>query len=91
VVQVFVTDIVHLHDIPQSIVSDWDPVFTSIFWKELMRLASIKLHMTSAFHPQSDGQTEVANKIIVMYCNKTDQIIRAQVQKQAPKRSNFQT
>jgi hypothetical protein len=67
VAQVFITDNVHLHGIPQSIVSDRDPVFTSIFWKELMRLAGIKLHMTSAFHPQSDGQTKVANKIIVMY------------------------
>jgi hypothetical protein len=42
-------------------------VFTSTFWKELMRLMGIKLHMTLAFHPQSDGQTEAANRIIVMY------------------------
>ena len=32
-----------------------------------MRLTDIKLHMTSAFHLQSDGQTEAANKVIVMY------------------------
>jgi hypothetical protein len=49
------------------LVSDRDPVFTSTFWRELMRLTGTKLHMTSAFHPQSDGQTEAANKIIVMY------------------------
>ena len=48
-------------------VSDRDPVFTSLFWKELMRLSGTKLQMTSAFYPQSDGQTEAANKIIVMY------------------------
>jgi hypothetical protein len=42
-------------------------VFTSLFWQELMRLTGIKLHMTTAFHPQSDGQTEAANKVIVMY------------------------
>ena len=48
-------------------VSDRDPVFTSKFWRELMRLVGAKLHMTSAFHPQSDGQTEAANKVIVMY------------------------
>jgi hypothetical protein len=64
---VFIIDIVRLHGIPQSIVLDRDQVFTSIFWKELMRLAGVKLHMTSAFHPQSDGQTEAANKVIVMY------------------------
>ena len=32
-----------------------DPIFTSAFWRVLMRLMGIKLHMTSAFHPQLDG------------------------------------
>ena len=50
-----------------TMVSDRDPVFTSLFWKELMRLSGTKLQMTSAFYPQSDGQTDAANKIIVMY------------------------
>jgi transposase InsO family protein len=67
VAQAFFTEIVRLHGIPQSIVSDRDPVFTAAFWKELMRLSGVKLQMTSAFHPQSDGQTEAANKVIVMY------------------------
>jgi len=48
-------------------VSDRDPVFTSTFWRELMRLMGAKLHMTTAFHPQSDGQTEAANRVIAMY------------------------
>jgi len=67
VAQAFFADIVHLHGVPQSIVSDRDPVFTSSFWRELMRLVGTKLHMTSAFHPQSDGQTEVVNRVIVKY------------------------
>jgi len=67
VAQAFFTDIVRLHGMPQSVVSDRDPVFTSLFWRELMRLMGTKLHMTSAFHPQSDGQTEAANHVIVMY------------------------
>jgi hypothetical protein len=67
VAHVFFADIVRLHGILQSIVSDHDPVFTSAFWRELMRLMGTKLHMSSAFHPQSDGQTEAANRIIVMY------------------------
>jgi hypothetical protein len=67
VAQAFFTDIVPLHGIPQSMVSDRDPVFMSTFWRELMRLMGTKLHMTSAFHPQSDGQSEAANRVIIMY------------------------
>ncbi|KAF0904622.1 hypothetical protein E2562_035921 [Oryza meyeriana var. granulata] len=57
VAQAFFTEIVRLHGMPQSMVSDRDPVFTSTFWRELMRLMGTKLHMTTAFHPQSDGQS----------------------------------
>jgi hypothetical protein len=67
VAQAFFTDIVRLHGVPQSMVSDRDPIFTSTFWRELMRLMGTKLHMTTVFHPQSDGQTEAANCVIVMY------------------------
>ncbi|KAF0918254.1 hypothetical protein E2562_023337 [Oryza meyeriana var. granulata] len=62
VAQAFFADIVRLHGVPQSMVSDRDPVFTSTFWRELMRLMGARLHMTTAFHPQSDGQTEAANR-----------------------------
>ena len=67
VAQAFFTDIIRLHGMPRSMVSDRDPIFTSMFWRELMRLMGTKLHMTSAFHPQSDGQSEVANRVIIMY------------------------
>jgi hypothetical protein len=67
VAQAFFSDIVRLHGIPQSIVSDRDPVFTSAFWRELMRLMGTKLLMSSAFHPQTDGQSEAANRVIIMY------------------------
>jgi len=63
----FFADIVRLHGVPQSMVSDRNPVFTSTFWRELMRLMGTKLHMTTAFHPQSDGQSEAANRVIIMY------------------------
>jgi hypothetical protein len=48
-------------------VSDSDPAFTGQFWRELFDMAGIKLHFSSAFHPQSDSQLEVTNKIITMY------------------------
>jgi len=67
VARVFFDEIIRLHRIPSSIVSDRDPVLTSSFWKELFQLAGVKLQYTSAFHPQSDGQSEATNKIIMMY------------------------
>jgi hypothetical protein len=59
VARAFFDNIVRLHGLPCSIVSDSDPVFTSHFWSELFRLSGVQLHMSSAFHPQSDGQSEV--------------------------------
>jgi hypothetical protein len=55
VARVFFAEIVRLHGVPQSMVSDRDPVFTSIFWQELMCLAGAKMHMTTTFHSQADG------------------------------------
>jgi hypothetical protein len=46
-------------------VSDHCPVFTS-FWWDLMRLMAAKLYMTTTFHPLSNGQTKVSNRVIVM-------------------------
>jgi hypothetical protein len=59
--------VVWLHGFPCSIVSDRDPVFTSAFWAELFKLARVRLHTSSAFHPHSDGQSEVVNHVITMY------------------------
>jgi hypothetical protein len=67
VAQAFFADIVRLHGVPQSMVSDRDPIFTLTFWRELMRLMGTKLHMTTAFHSQSDGQSEAANRVVIMY------------------------
>lgn len=47
-----------LHDIPSSIVSDSDPRFTSNFWEGLQKALGTKLRLSSAYHPQTNGQTE---------------------------------
>jgi transposase InsO family protein len=60
-------DIVRLHGFPESIVSDRDPVFTSNIWRELFKLAGVTLRMSTALHPQLDGQSEAVNKAIAMY------------------------
>ena len=52
-------EVVRLHGIPESIVSDRDTKFTSIFWKELHRLMGSKLLMSTTFHLQMDGATEL--------------------------------
>jgi hypothetical protein len=54
-----------LHGLPDYIVSDRDSYFTSIFWKELNRLIGVELRLSSAYHPQTDGTTERANRTMV--------------------------
>jgi transposase InsO family protein len=67
VARAFFAEIVRLHGLPSSIVSDRDATFTSTFWRELFCLFGVHLNMSAAFHPQSHGQSEAVNKIITMY------------------------
>jgi hypothetical protein len=63
----FFDGVVRLHGFPSFIVSDRDPVFTGNVWRDLFRMAGVTLRMSTAFHPQTDGQSEVVNKVIAMY------------------------
>lgn len=64
VARLFHDQIYKHHGLPQSIISDCDSVFLSHIWQELFRLADVKLCMSSAYHPQSDGQTERVNQCV---------------------------
>lgn len=67
IAQLFMSHIYKLHGLPKSILSDRDPVFLSHFWTELFKRCKVQLNLTSAYHPQSDGQTERVNRCIETY------------------------
>ena len=66
-VELYVNEIVRLHGVPLSIVSDRDPRFTSRFWKELQSALGTCLIFSSVFHPQTDGQSQNFNSDIRRY------------------------
>ena len=60
--KIYIAEIVRLHGIPSSIISDRDPKFTSHFFFFLHKALRTRLNMSSAYHPQTDGQTERTNQ-----------------------------
>jgi len=62
--QLFFNNIVRLHGYPKSIISDRDSKFTASFWQELAKLTGTQLKMSTAWHAQTDGQTERTNQTL---------------------------
>jgi hypothetical protein len=62
--ELYMSMIVCLHGVPKKIVSDRGTQFTSRFWKRLHESMDTKLNFSSAYHPQTDGQTERTNQVL---------------------------
>jgi hypothetical protein len=62
--QVFLSEVICLHGIPKKIISDRDSRFTSRFWKSLQLALGTQLNLSTAYHPEIDGQTERVNQVM---------------------------
>ena len=62
--QLFIDTVVRHHGIPQTLISDRDPRFTSRFWKAVFASLGTTLSFSTTYHPQTDGQTERTNRTL---------------------------
>lgn len=64
IARAYLDNIFKPHGIPKSIVSDRDTIFLSTFWQSLFITLGVDQLLSSAYHPQSDGQTEAVNRCL---------------------------
>jgi IS30 family transposase len=71
VAQLVLDWIVRLHGLLEEIMSNRGPLFASTFWWHLFKLLGVKIWLSLAFHPQTDGQTERTNQTLEQYLHCT--------------------
>ena len=64
IVRVFISEIVRLHGVPKKIISDRGSVFTGRFWTSFQEALGTQLNFSTAYHPETDGQTEHTNQTL---------------------------
>ncbi|KAJ9519230.1 hypothetical protein QJQ45_017890 [Haematococcus lacustris] len=62
--KLFLEHVFRLHGMPRSVVSDRGPQFHNKFWAEVTKLLQVQVNLSSAYHPETDGQTERVNRVI---------------------------
>ena len=62
--RLYIREIVRLHGLPVSIMLDRDPRFTVHFWKSFQKAMGTRLIMSTTFHPQTDGQSEMTIQVL---------------------------
>ncbi|KAL0395989.1 UNVERIFIED_CONTAM: Transposon Ty3-I Gag-Pol polyprotein [Sesamum calycinum] len=67
VARTFMDSVYKLHGLPVNIFSDRDKVFTGVFWRELFKVLGTTLSLSTAYHPQTDGQTKRVNQCVENY------------------------
>ena len=65
--RLFITHAWKLHGLPNTVVSDRGPQFISDFWKHLNKRLKINSLLSTAYHPETDGQTERMNAVLEQY------------------------
>ena len=65
--RLFIDNVYKYHGLPDDIISDQGTQFTSKFWQSLFKILQVKIKLFSAYHPQTNGQTERVNQVLEQY------------------------
>ena len=65
--RLFIDNVYKYHGLPDDIISDRGTQFTSKFWQSLFKILQVEIKLSSAYHPQTDGQTERVNQVLEQY------------------------